>query len=311
MLKISQPHFTWIHLHNTSSSEIKTIQKEYDFHELIVEDITELSGENKVDFYEEDNAVVLLLNFPRYDATSERYVHNPFVCVVSEKYLITSSKYVSKHIERFMDVASQKNYLKGDFSTPTFDVVYDLIDLMYDKSISWLHKANKEILNLQDDLETHQQVNKETLEELLTKKINMSVLQHIFRPQRQLIHEFKSSLKKILHTEREDMEDVILYIEDLDSKLDKILDNISLNYESLKSLTETYRSLIDLQTNKTLTRLTIVTVATWWLAVVAWFFGMNVDIPWSQYPFMFWIITIVSLLLIATGYMILRWRKWL
>ena len=58
------------------------------------------------------------------------------------------------------------------------------------------------------------------------------------------------------------MEDVILYIEDLDSKLDKILDNISLNYESLKSLTETYRSLIDLQTNKTLTRLTIVTVAT-------------------------------------------------
>jgi len=90
----------------------------------------------------------------------------------------------------------------------------------------------------------------------------MSVLQHIFRPQRQLIHEFKSSLKKILHTEREDMEDVILYIEDLDSKLDRILDNISLNYESLKSLTETYRSLIDLQTNKTLTRLTIVTVAT-------------------------------------------------
>lgn len=134
--------------------------------------------------------------------------------------------------------------------------------MMYDKSISGLHKANKEILNIQDDLETHQQVRKQTLEELLTKKINMSVLQHLFRPQRQLIHELKLALKKILHTEREDMEDVILYMDDLDSKLDKILDNISLNYESLKSLTETYSSLIDLQTNKTLTRLTVVTVAT-------------------------------------------------
>ena len=136
MLFVQQPEFTRIHLKNATRAELENIQKEYDFHELIVEEITELSGENKVDFYEEDNAVVLLLNFPRYDSVSERYVHNPFVCVVSEKYLITSSKYVSKHIERFMDVASQKNYLKGDFSTPTFDVVYDLIDLMYDKSIS-------------------------------------------------------------------------------------------------------------------------------------------------------------------------------
>lgn len=112
MLKITQPHFTWIHLYNATSTEINKIQKEYDFHELIMEDITELSGENKVDFYEEDNAVVLLLNFPRYDTNSERYVHNPFVCVVSEKYIITASKYVSKHIEKFMDIAAHKNYLQ-------------------------------------------------------------------------------------------------------------------------------------------------------------------------------------------------------
>ena len=97
----------------------------------------------------------------------------------------------------------------------------------------------------------------------------MIVLQHIFRPQRQTLHELKNALKKILYTDREQLEDVRLYIEDLDSKLDKILDNISLNYESLKSLTESYRSMIDLQTNKIITRLTVVTVATGLMAVVA------------------------------------------
>lgn len=94
------------------------------------------------------------------------------------------------------------------------------------------------------------------------KKINMITLQHIFRPQRQTLHEFKSILKNILRTDREEVEDAKLYIEDLDAKLDKILDNISLNYESLKSLAETYSSLIDLQTNKTISRLTVVTVGT-------------------------------------------------
>ena len=43
-------------------------------------------------------------------------------------------------------------------------------------------------------------------------------------------------------------------------QLDKILDNISLNYESLKSLAETYGDMIDLQTNKNISRLTVVTV---------------------------------------------------
>lgn len=137
----------------------------------------------------------------------------------------------------------------------------------------------------------------------------MVVLQHIFRPQRQLINELKTAFKKILHTDREEMEDVRLYVEDLDSKLDKILDNISLNYESLKSLTETYRSLIDLQTNTTLTRLTFVTVVTGLMAVVAGVFGMNVTIPGGSNPFMFWIILLVSAVLIISGYSLLKRRK--
>ncbi len=141
--------------------------------------------------------------------------------------------------------------------------------MMYEKSVKSLHKSSQEVLSLQDTVETHHSIEKELLEDLMSKKINMIVLQHIFRPQRQILNELKVALKKILPADREQMEDIRLYVEDLDSKLDKILDNISLNYESLKSLAETYRSLIDLQTNKTITRLTFVTVATGMLAVVA------------------------------------------
>jgi magnesium transporter len=280
MLKVIQPQFTRLHLVAPTSQEVAQIQKEYDFHELIIEDIIELNGENKVEYYEEDNAVSLLINFPKYDFQAEKYIHNPCVIIVSEKYVLSVSKYSSKHIDKFSLLAQQKTYLEGDFATPTFDLVYDIVDMLYEKSVKWLNKASQDVLGLQDSIETRHQVDKWLLEDLMTKKINMIVLQHIFRPQRQILHEFKSSLKKILHTDREDMEDVRLYIEDLDSKLDKILDSISLNYESLKSLTESYGSMIDLQTNKTITRLTVVTVATGFMAVIAGLFGMNVPIPW-------------------------------
>lgn len=309
MILVQQPEFTWIHLKNSTRSELEDIQKEYDFHELIMEDLIELSWENKVEYYEEDNAVTLLLNFPKYDIKTEKYIHNPFVIVVSHSYILSIWKYNSRHIDSLAKIAQQKNYLQNDNSTPTFDLVYDIIDTMYDKSVKWLTKASQDVLNLQDHIETHKDIDKNLLEDLMGKKINMITLQHIFRPQRQTLHEFKAILKKILRTEKEEVEDARLYIEDLDAKLDKILDNISLNYESLKSLAETYSSLIDLQTNKIISRLTIVTVGTWFMAVIAWLFWMNVIIPWSNYPLMFWIIIAISILSIVIWYSILKWRR--
>lgn len=135
MLLVQQPEFTRIHLKNATRSELENIQKEYDFHELIMEDLIELSGENKVEYYEEDNAVTLLLNFPKYDVKTEKYIHNPFVIVVSHSYVLSIGKYNSRHIDNLAKVAQQKTYLQHDNSTPTFDLVYDIIDTMYDKSV--------------------------------------------------------------------------------------------------------------------------------------------------------------------------------
>lgn len=135
MLKVIQPKFTWTHFVSPDLEVISTIQKEHDFHELVVEDMIELSGETKVEYYEEDNVVALLLNFPRYDTQSEKYVNNPFVIVVSENYVISVAKYSSKHIERFVHTVQNKHYLEDDLINPTFDLVYDLIDILYEKSV--------------------------------------------------------------------------------------------------------------------------------------------------------------------------------
>ncbi len=112
MIKVVQPQFTRIHYSAPSKEDISFIQKEYDFHELIIEDMLELSGENKVEYYEDENIVSLLINYPKYNTQSEKYIHNSCVIVVSEKYVLSVSKYSSKYIEKFATVAEQKNYLE-------------------------------------------------------------------------------------------------------------------------------------------------------------------------------------------------------
>lgn len=306
MIVVQQPQFTWIHLKNATKGDIETIQQEYDFHELIREDLLELSGENKVDYFEEDKVVTLLMNFPKYDTKLGRYLHNPFVIIVSHNYVLSICRHHSTHIDDLAKQAQAKTYLEDDESTPTFDLVYDIIDTMYDKSVKGLTKASQDVLKLQDNIEDLQNMTKSLLEELMSRKINMITLQHIFRPQRQTLHEFKQILKKVLRTDEEEIADAKLYIEDLDSKLDKILDNISLNYESLKSLAETYGDIIDLQTNKNLSLLTVVTVGTGMMSVLAGLYGMNVSLPGEHYPYMFWLIILFGLSCMACGYFLLK-----
>lgn len=260
MIVVKQPQFTWIHLHNAKPGDIQRLQEEYDFHELIEEDLIELSGENKVEYYEDDQVVSMLMNFPKYDTKLQKYHHHPFVIIVSEKYVLSLSKYTSKHLDNLIQRAQKPDYLAQDMATPTFDLVYDIIDTMYDKSVKGLVKAGQDVVKIQDSIEAHRGLSKEILDEIMARKINMVTLQHIFRPQRQILHEFKSSIKKILRTDEEEVEDAKLYVEDLDSKLDKILDGISLNYESLKALADTYRAVIDLQTNRNISRLTMITI---------------------------------------------------
>ena len=309
MIVVKQPQFTWIHLKNATQWDIENIQKEYNFHELIWEDLIELSGENKVDYYEEDKAITLLMNFPKYDIRTEKYVHNPFVIIVSNNYVLSICRHNSRHIDELSEHAKDKTYLKDDASTPTFDLVYDIIDTMYDKSVKWLTKASQDIVKLQDNISANATTNDNLLQELMDRKINMITLQHIFRPQRQTLREFKIILQKVLQTDAGEVEDAKLYIEDLDSKLDKILDNVSLNYESLKSLAETYGDMIDLQTSKSISRLTGVTVGTGLMSVVAGLYGMNVALPGENNIYMFWVIVIGTIVLIALGYLFLKKRK--
>lgn len=134
MIKVSQPQFTWTHLRASSQSELLTLQQHYDFHELIWEDLIELSGENKVEYYEEDRVITILINFPKYNIKTEKYFHNPFVIVVSDQYILSISKYHSSHIDNLARKAQSKEYLP-DEGMPTFDLVYDIIDTMYDKSV--------------------------------------------------------------------------------------------------------------------------------------------------------------------------------
>ncbi len=62
ILKIGK--IRWIHLASPSKEEIREICQEYEFHELIEEDLEQMTVQHKIDQY--DDHIFVVLNFPKY-----------------------------------------------------------------------------------------------------------------------------------------------------------------------------------------------------------------------------------------------------
>ena len=138
-----------------------------------------------------------------------------------------------------------------DFKISPYYILYKIIDTMYDKSIKMLNKSSKDVANLEEQLFISQTLEKNLLENLTIKKRNVVSLKHIFAPHKEIIDELQNALPKFYK------EDLDVYFEDLEYKLEKIMNNIAISFENVESLADTYNSLMNIKTNSMINVLTI------------------------------------------------------
>lgn len=78
----------------------------------------------------------------------------------------------------------------------------------------------------------------------------------MFIPHKEILEELQKALPKFYK------EDLDVYFEDLEYKLEKIMNTIAVSFENIESLAETYNSLMTIKTNSMIGVLTIFTALT-------------------------------------------------
>lgn len=254
--------------------EVEDIIERYDFHELDKEAILEENQTARVDAY--DRYLFVVLHFPKYDARTKRYLLNEFNVFVSKDYLLLFRYYGSNTVERVFD-----KYRDGDYDSSTVNtgyVLYDLIDAMLDKIFRLLDKMGKDLRSLENAL-FRERPDEDLIREIMVKKRNIVMLKHMIKPQ-------IAALKVLEHRMNAMFKDdeVELYYENLEDKLDKIYAEIELHQENIETLEDALKSLFDMRTNSTMKYLTVFSAFMLPLTFVTGFFGMNVaDAPFNDY----------------------------
>jgi magnesium transporter len=74
-------------------------------------------------------------------------------------------------------------------------------------------------------------------------KRNVIVLKHSFKPQTTVIRLLEMNVKTIFHDEIE------VYFEDLEDKIDYIVNDLTVLEENISSVEESYKSIVEMKTN--------------------------------------------------------------
>jgi magnesium transporter len=201
----------------------------------------------------------IVVNFPKYNTEIKKYFLNEFSIILGKNIIVTMTKFDTSHIKSIIEKYSEELKTREsdeEFKISPYYILYKILDTMYDKSIKMLTQSSKDVVNLEQQLFISNKLEKTLLENLTIKKRNIVSLKHTFNPHREILKELQNTLPTFY---KEDLE---VYFEDLEYKFDKIINTISVSFENIESLADTYNSLMSIKTNSMIGVLTIFSAIT-------------------------------------------------
>jgi magnesium transporter len=262
--KSTSPSGIWLDRVNPPLDEIDAVMNKYEFHELDRDAILESNQYARLDAY--SNYIFLVLHFPKYDSNSERYIHNELNIFVSREYLISFRYYQSTTMKRVYE-SYERDLKVWKKDSPAF-LLYAIIEAYLDKTMKMLERFAKDLKTLERELFSARGT--DTIRNIMTKKRNIITLKHMMKPQVLVLRMIESQMKNRFSDEVE------LYFENLEDKMNKIFSEIELLQENIDSMEDTLKSIFELESNTTIKYLTTFSAFMLPLTLITGVFGMNI-----------------------------------
>lgn len=225
--------------------------------------------------------------------------------ILGRDFIITITKYPTNNIEKIRQEYEQEIKEEWEeaeeYKISPYYILYKIIDVMYDKILLGLNKFNLDLMEMEKQVFDKSFVDTDLLKNVLIKKRNTVLLKTIISPQEEILVE----LQKVTANFYEG--DLDVYFEDLEYKTSKILGHISIIHENIDSIGEIFNTLTNMMTNKNIGILTVLTVIIWIMTMISGIYGMNIWLPFQNYPGAF--IVLMGFMVMMAVFTVLIFKK--
>jgi len=248
---------------------------------------------------EDDGTTLILIRTPYYrgEEYDIPYVTSVLGVIFFENKVVTISKRRNDILE---SLAGTK--IKGFSTVKRNRFLLQILLSTAKQYLGYLRQINENVDSTEDDLQ---------------KSLNNKEVLDLLKFQKSLVY-FETGLRtnQVMMEKLDRMKMLYEFEEDEDLLDDVLTENkqaremVMISSSILSSMMDAYASIISNNLNDVMKVLTSVTIILSLPTLVTSFFGMNVDLPFTQIPHTYWIILGICVLMMISTLLYFIWRKW-
>lgn len=281
----------WIDIVKPTKNHIDVLKRQFNFHDLLLEDCLTEHQRPKVDDF--DDYCFIVLHLPRYKKEIGSMETEEVDIFIGSDYLVTLHEGELKPLVWLANVCSLKAAAKQEYmSNGSALLLYEIIKRLFNYCFPMLDKIDIRLSYINQNV--FKDVSKTMLETITKTKMQIINYRRVIKPLRPVILMLEKVITKFLP------EDMDVYFDDITDKMEKIWDMLENHKEVIESMDSTFSALTNQRINNLMRTFTVVQVVTLPMVLVGGLFSMNVEgIPMHLYPGGFWIV--FGMILIPTG----------
>lgn len=300
---INTERVTWTNIIEPTWVDIDQLKDRYPhFHLLNLKDcMTDLEFP-KLDHY--DDYVFLVMQFPRWDNDSLICRPAEIDIFITKGVLVTSHHGDIKALNDLFDSLKRDPALRGQMmANGASPLLYEVLNILVHYCYPILHKVNQKIRHIEHDLFSED--TDHILKEVALARRDIIALRHILIPQIQVIANLEKGDWHFIHG------DLDIYWGDIGDHLAQIKSSLDEQREVIAGLSETIDTLASHRIDEMVRLLTLVTLVSVPITVIATIFGMNMDLPYGNHPLSFYAVTTLGVLVTILFIWYLQRKHWL
>ncbi|MBI2637040.1 MAG: magnesium transporter CorA family protein [Parcubacteria group bacterium] len=303
MKTITHKKTTWHYVGKNSEGAVAKLEKDFAFHPLDIEDLSNGPQQPKVDFY--NDYLFAIFHFPSYSGEEGRIHVFELDVFLSESYVVTVCKGEPNKLQDVYEhVSSDDGYREEMMGRGAAFFLYKLLSMFTESSWGVVRRISEQMNDIEDEIYS-EATSKGTVWRIALTRRNLIRLRRIVDPQLvvllSLVTSDKPYLKKALS----------VYFDDIHDTLNRLQAITAGNVEVMNTLHNVNESLISQRTNDVIKLLTVISVSLLPMTLLTGFYGMNVQsLPFVNHPNALWLVFGVLFLIIVTSLAVFRRKDW-
>ena len=305
MEKTKIKNLTWIDIIDPKKDDLGYLEKEFNFHPVVLNELTVSTLRPKVENY--DNYLYMVLHFPIYHPKEKTSKSMEIDFLMTKDTLITVRYGKIQPLQEFFKKCELKN-IDPHFGETTASLICCMIGELNNFSLRQIDHITKKIDGIEKEIFETRNIKKEEkiVEEISIIRRDILDFRRTLKPQNTIFESLKIRGAEFFGKSGEP------YFADIIGDHTRVWNLLENNKETIESLQEANDSLLSNRTNRIMKIITLFAVIVFPLTLLAGIFSMNTKyLPIIGMENDFWIILGIMLMGTISMVILFKTKKWL